>query len=84
MVAAKPVVAVREAQKRAVSSMISTPMEAMKSSSPVAFQYSHTPQATSAEMWCSMRPQRMGTIFAARAEAVGRRGLDALSADSQG
>src|SRR5665647_648178 len=52
----------REAQKRAVSSMISTPIDAMKASSAVAFQYSHTPQATSAEMWCSMRPLRMGTI----------------------
>ena len=53
--------AARETQNRAVSSSISTPMLAMNASSPVAFQYSHVPQATSAEMWCSMRPERMGT-----------------------
>ena len=51
----------RDTQNRAVSSSISTPMPAMNASSPVAFQYSHVAQATSAEMWCSMRPERMGT-----------------------
>ena len=56
----------------------------MKTSSPVAFQYSHTPQATSAEMWCSMRPLRMGTISPSGPTPYGGVVSTPLSADSHG
>ncbi len=53
-------------------------MRSMNSSSPVPFQYSQVAQPTSAEMWCSSRPERMGIISPCGADAVRRRGLDAL------
>ena len=50
----------------------------MNSSSPVPFQYSHVAQPTSAEMWCSSRPERMGIISPCGSYAVRRRRLDTL------
>ncbi len=59
-------------------------MLAMKSSSAVTFQYSHTAQATSAEMWCSMKPERMG-IFSPPGPLPNGGVVSApVSADSQG
>ena len=68
--------AAREAQKRAVSSSISTPMHAMNSSSPVAFQYSHTRPGHVGRDVVLHEAGEDGHHLAVGAEAVRRRGLD--------